>query len=407
LLLASCFLFDACKGSSEQNFVNPSSNAAKVEPNEELLQFIKNLGFSESAIKDVGDSYLVGGDMSFPKNTILETNPERHTDPKSLQTRQYGMQNYVGFNRQPNITIRVDDSLNGILGPITDAINAYNGIPNCRLNFNLTTNATADLLINNGFVDVDVCGGARPPANGRIGSLIRIDLNLITNARLDNDQIRRLIIHELGHAVGLRHTNWRLLGEAAAITDDNTMATNIFGTTTDDDAQSVFNGETCGILPADFSPQDILALQELYRETPPVAGTVPIFRYWNRGNGDHFYTPNLNELGDGNNQGYRFEGVAFYAFTTQVPNSVIVHRYWNTGNGDHFYTTNFNELRNGGNGWVKENQNPFFVFNNAINNSVRILRFYDGRDHFYTKNADEFITGRGNYNFERVGWFAF
>jgi hypothetical protein len=42
--------------------------------------------------------------------------------------------------------------------------------------------------------------------------------------------------------------------------------------------------------------------------------TVPLYRYWNPGNGDHFYTTNWSELGSGK-YGWGYEGVQCYVFT--------------------------------------------------------------------------------------------
>jgi hypothetical protein len=84
-----------------------------------------------------------------------------------------------------------------------------------------------------------------------------------------------------------------------------------------------------------------------------VAGTVPLYRYWNPQVGDHFYTTDWNELGNGN-YGWSFERVQCYVHAQAVPGTVPLYRYWNSQDGDHFYTTDWNELGNGNYGWGYE-----------------------------------------------------
>ena len=50
-----------------------------------------------------------------------------------------------------------------------------------------------------------------------------------------------------------------------------------------------------------------------------MSGTVPLYRYWNDKNGDHFYTRHSKEIGTtspGNvgRHGYKSEGIACYVF---------------------------------------------------------------------------------------------
>ncbi len=406
-------LFNACKESIDQS-TSPTTD--------EVYKYIQKLGYSESAIKDMGDYYLVGEDIVFSKNLKFEANPESHLAPGTVEDRQYGGQSYIAYSRQPNITIKIDATMTDLANLIQGVVNLYNSIPNCRLHLSITTGDSPDILIKNSIIldDLNIlrlCGTAPLPVNGRAGATVEIDRAFITSSTVSGEiaaeQIQRTIIHEIGHAIGLKHTNWAVLRERTN-TNNKTTASNIFGTTTDQDANSQMNGQMCGRRPAGFSPQDIIAIQQLYPANPPVAGSVPVFRYFDVGTGDHFYTTSINELDGGNTNsnlttGYRFEGVGFFAFPTQVANSVPVFRYFNTGNGDHFYTTNFNELKNGGNGWVLENRQAFFVYTSAINGSLPILRFYNGKDHFYTKNTNEFATpvGMGTYRLEQTAFFAF
>ncbi len=82
----------------------------------------------------------------------------------------------------------------------------------------------------------------------------------------------------------------------------------------------------------------------------PASRYTPLYRYWNPGIGDHFYTTNWGELGGGK-YGWGFEGVQCYVAPSAAPGLVPLYRYWNPGIGDHFYTTNWGELGAGRYGW--------------------------------------------------------
>jgi len=71
-----------------------------------------------------------------------------------------------------------------------------------------------------------------------------------------------------------------------------------------------------------------------YKKTTLVK-LVPIYRYWNNTNKDHFYTKNPSPKST-----YKSQGVEFYAYPTQVEGTVPIYRYWNNTNKDHFYTKN-------------------------------------------------------------------
>jgi hypothetical protein len=70
------------------------------------------------------------------------------------------------------------------------------------------------------------------------------------------------------------------------------------------------------------------------------AMAAPLYRLYNAAVKDHFYTMSAAER---NNavaaDGYTYEGIAAYVFSTQVAGSVPLYRLYNAGVKDHFYTT--------------------------------------------------------------------
>ena len=91
-----------------------------------------------------------------------------------------------------------------------------------------------------------------------------------------------------------------------------------------------------------------------------------------------------------------------------APGVVPLYRYWNAGIRDHFYTTNFKELRRGAGGRAYEGIQGycFKYFLPGLNRPL--YRYWNGKDHFYTTNAAETGTtthgarGKHGYTFEGI-----
>ena len=69
--------------------------------------------------------------------------------------------------------------------------------------------------------------------------------------------------------------------------------------------------------------------------------------------------------------------------------SVPLYRYFN--GIDHFYTRNYGELGAGKNGYSFEKV-QCKIFSYAQVGTVPLYRYWNGRDHFYTTNAHEIGT---------------
>ena len=383
-------LFSCKKGVNE----SPGTDTSKQG---DVYAYIKGLGYEDSEIKDIGDHYLVDGDIIFRK--------DRDLSPKA-QTEQYGSGNYVGYNEQPNIVVYLDPSVQNFETEINAAVAMLNNVPNCRINFTTTLTTTdRDITITSANLGTS-CGQGSYPMNGRAGSDIFVNTAMASSYTLN--QWKNLIGHLLGHSLGLRHTNWVARHEAQQITDPlgaHANAVHILGTPTGEDPASIMNDAQCGA-ETELSNYDILALQTIYPEAPPApSGSVPVFRYYNRTEfQDHFYTRTYSELGDGSNDGYNFEGIAFYAFKNRVANSVPVTRWFNATTGNHYYTADSTEIPQG-----SVNQGvAFYAYPSAINNALPVHRYYNSStdDHFYTKNENE-ITLMPGYSFEFDSWYAY
>ncbi len=139
----------------------------------------------------------------------------------------------------------------------------------------------------------------------------------------------------------------------------------------------------------------------------PVGQRLPLYRYWNPGIGDHFYTTNWNELGTGR-YGWGYEGIQCYVSSQQQAGMIPLYRYWNGAIGDHFYTTNWNELGAGRYGWGYEGV-QCYVFGQQQSGTVPLYRYWNpgATDHFYTTNWNELGTGRYGWGYEGIQCFVY
>lgn len=132
-----------------------------------------------------------------------------------------------------------------------------------------------------------------------------------------------------------------------------------------------------------------------------------LYRYWNPRIGDHFYTTNFGELGQGRH-GWRLEGIQCYVFPTRHAGTVPLYRYWNPQVGDHFYTTNFAELGQGRHGWRLEGI-QCYVQQNRASGSIPLYRYWNSSigDHFYTTNFNELGQGRHGWRLEGIQCYVY
>jgi hypothetical protein len=134
----------------------------------------------------------------------------------------------------------------------------------------------------------------------------------------------------------------------------------------------------------------------------PAAAYVPMYRYWNGGAGDHFYTTSWDELRDGNH-GWGSEGVQCFVSPEPRPGLVSLHRYWNPSIADHFYTTSWDELGGGNHGWGYEGI-QCYVAPTQLPGTVPLHRYWNPSigDHFYTTNWDELGGGNHGWGYEGI-----
>ncbi|WP_299437379.1 M57 family metalloprotease [uncultured Aquimarina sp.] len=281
--LLTTLLFSILIGCSEDDLTlneESTSNAQSLkeyEITENDLIKIRKLNFNTLGLRLVDRKntdgtfekyYIIEEDIMIPFDQVNEMISSNNS------AKQYHSNNIVTNNR--NITIRgVNQGANDLTisqqNALTQAIQNYNDL-DIGLNFILTFGPRDNTMDINAIEIIDSRAGASAdfPFNGNPGPEVRI----FSGTRNLNAQILRHIwIHEFGHTLGLRHTDW-FSRESCGLDSSEPInppgfpnangANHIPGTPTGFDPNSVMIACYNNSVPGEFGGFDIVALNFLY-----------------------------------------------------------------------------------------------------------------------------------------------
>lgn len=150
--------------------------------------------------------------------------------------------------------------------------------------------------------------------------------------------------------------------------------------------------------------------------SPVFSAPVAVFRFYKPSQGFHFYTASEAEknslLGDAYAMSvYTYEGPRFNTSATRTENSSPVYRFYNFLQGVHFYTVNWNEAANVINtaGWTFRYEGiAYYAFTSNNGSRQPLYRFYNflAGAHFYTTSSieAEYLKGPGgNWTYRDEG----
>ncbi len=241
-------------------FLGSCKKSDQYYPNKlvDTMTQIYKMGFDTVGIIDMGDYYLVAGDIGI-KKTSLNTMKRQVYYNSTIGASKVALEN------QNNITVRIDETVPtdgsnyDYHTAVIMAIEQWNNLGS-NIHFNLVSTPTADITIRafdiflpSGDPYYDLAAQIDDlPKNGYPASTISI--NTTCTLDINTDEKKKLIIvHELGHTVNLAHTQ-----------DYNQFYTTKIGISPDDDASSVFNAGIAGKVLSDFSIWDMYAILYLY-----------------------------------------------------------------------------------------------------------------------------------------------
>ena len=205
LLLAATVsgaMFTSCQ---EQDAI---SNDSKISS--ELASKLRIAGFSADDVVTMDDGYLVEGDIFMTAHDINNL-----SSAKVLSVEQYSTNNLVSTGGSRNITMYAPTGRKGysaaMLAGLDEAISRYNA-QGLEITFSRISSSSADIVmkrLSKRYERQGVLGSAGfPTASGDPYGQILMSGILESSYGLSTDGIATIIGHEMGHCVGMRHTDY-------------------------------------------------------------------------------------------------------------------------------------------------------------------------------------------------------
>jgi hypothetical protein len=228
---------------------NPS-----IGSSDPTLNYILSLGFKRENVVEYGDYYIVEGDMKFSKKDYNNIPGAR------LQQRFDNLIPIINHDIANTISVRVDYSFTDpdvrqkVINAAQASISSWNSISVSKLRFIYFSGSSANItLTHTSSSNPNTYAVATPPINCGAGPSIGLT-DII--ADLDTNQLHQLLVHEMGHCAGFRHTDESYLNGPYLVP-----------LTPYSDANSVMNsgaGDNSARSWTGFTAYDVVATQVLY-----------------------------------------------------------------------------------------------------------------------------------------------
>jgi hypothetical protein len=271
VLTSFMLLFYSC----EKEFIADNNSKEMINNAGGVLGLIAGIGFDTTSVIESGEYYVIEGDILFYKdiNKYKDDNLSKTDQFRTTQIIKNGMIIKIFLDESDNW-----GSLKSVIsGAVDNTVQAFRVLNSGLVFTRIYSASNCNIRIDQSGRPTG-CGEAGFPTNG--SPYGQIDINELVvyhnSGNMTTLQLTNLISHEVGHCLGLRHTDYL---NNNAERNDPSGAIKIPGTP-DTDPLSLMNLYACK-KDAGFSRHDRIALQKLY---PPklqyLAGN------WNAGRRD-------------------------------------------------------------------------------------------------------------------------
>lgn len=244
-----------------------SDSAVAPSGRDDLRARVAALGFGTAGMQDHGDYVVVEGDIVLNKAALLGGAGKAKPTTTSIGSlvpgaprQQWGTTQLVSNTYVRQITVDLSQ-LSGEPNWTQAARNAmadYNAL-NTAVHISEASSADITMYMISSFDDGTVAQASWPrdaSTSGKPGPTIHI------SQAFDNYSVavmEKVLVHELGHTLGMRHSDWQSIGETVG----SEGATQVWQTDPTD-PNSVMNHCVCGTEWGGFSAGDITAFNILY-----------------------------------------------------------------------------------------------------------------------------------------------
>jgi hypothetical protein len=236
-----------------------------ASPEATLEQQVAAMGFRADMIEDHGDFVVVEGDIRLTKTQLRAGGVPAGGDPRQPRF-QYRTTAVVGSPKVHNVVVSLSE-LNSYPAWQTaarEAMQHWNGVADSYVRF--VEGSPADVSVSdNCDLPANVAAQSSWPSGGNPGPTLKV--NPCFAYAVNHSQLVHIMVHELGHNIGFRHTNWTSLGESSAPEG----AVHIPYTPIGSDAASVMNGGGSPKSWAGFSYYDKVAIVRTYPLAAPTS----------------------------------------------------------------------------------------------------------------------------------------
>ena len=235
----------------------PTATRTAADQPEDVRAMVEHMGFRGDMVQDFGSYVLVEGDIRITKDE-LRASQKLSGNPRGPRF-QYRTTNLVGSPKVHQIVVDVSGlaSVPAWQTAARDALTQWSGISGSYVK--MVEGSPADITISTTCTSSNVAAFASFPSGGNPGATVYV--NTCFGYTVNSSQQLRNMVHELGHTLGFRHSNYTQMGETAG-TEGAVLVT---GTpTSGNDANSVMNGGTALNSWIGFSTYDQTAVRALY-----------------------------------------------------------------------------------------------------------------------------------------------
>jgi hypothetical protein len=262
VISSALFTLHSCAVSTSEENPKPGEDTSVVKPT--IAEKLYKLGYDTAKIVNTLSGYLVEGDIFLTADDIDHV-------PGSKNLLIAGADLYQTAGLVSPLPQVITMSVSGLPSAYYEAVDRANRMFN-SLNLKLKfwrVQTGGDIKIVNSELDHDaVSGFSGFPVNGTPSGTIMINGDVLGD-HPEEDYLTSLIAHELGHAIGFRHTKYRnaiaICNTAAFHAGQDAGAVSLGGQTTSPSAASWMLACNDDIA-RQFNANDTIALNYLYGE---------------------------------------------------------------------------------------------------------------------------------------------